>query len=98
MLRLVLNYRTPPFCKAKGITPRTQLDDPEMTQEQVAAAPAAAAGHNPSHEELQYLNLIRDILSQGEHRPDRTGTGTRSLFGPPQYVQTVSIPIEYKLM
>ena len=24
-----------------------------------------------NHEEHQYLNLIKDILDQGEHRPDR---------------------------
>ncbi|MCJ1253762.1 Thymidylate synthase [Lignoscripta atroalba] len=36
------------------------------------------------HEELQYLDLIRNILVNGEHRPDRTGTGTKSLFAPPQ--------------
>ena len=26
---------------------------------------------DPNHEEFQYLNLIRDILKNGEHRPDR---------------------------
>ncbi|KAH0544285.1 Thymidylate synthase [Glutinoglossum americanum] len=36
----------------------------------------------PDHEEYQYLNLIRDILAKGEHRPDRTGTGTYSIFAP----------------
>ena len=36
------------------------------------------------HEEYQYLDLIRRILHEGEHRPDRTGTGTLSLFAPPQ--------------
>ncbi|KAL9001512.1 MAG: hypothetical protein Q9169_000087 [Polycauliona sp. 2 TL-2023] len=36
----------------------------------------------PAHEEHQYLNLIREILANGEHRPDRTGTGTLSLFAP----------------
>jgi len=35
-----------------------------------------------THEEYQYLDLIRDILDNGEHRPDRTGTGTYSLFAP----------------
>ena len=35
------------------------------------------------HDELQYLNLIRDVLDTGESRPDRTGTGTISLFAPP---------------
>lgn len=29
----------------------------------------------PHHEEYQYLELIENILSKGEHRKDRTGTG-----------------------
>lgn len=36
------------------------------------------------HEELQYLKLVERILEHGEFRPDRTGTGTISLFAPPQ--------------
>ncbi|KAI0044446.1 thymidylate synthase [Auriscalpium vulgare] len=36
-----------------------------------------------SHDELQYLKLIRTVLDTGETRPDRTGTGTISLFAPP---------------
>ena len=39
---------------------------------------------NSDHEEYQYLNLIRRILAAGEHRPDRTGTGTLSIFAPSQ--------------
>ncbi|KAF8456557.1 thymidylate synthase/dCMP hydroxymethylase domain-containing protein [Terfezia claveryi] len=35
-------------------------------------------------EELQYLSLVREILDRGEHRPDRTGTGTYAVFAPPQ--------------
>lgn len=32
---------------------------------------AAEPPVDPNHEEFQYLNLIRDILKNGEHRPDR---------------------------
>lgn len=33
------------------------------------------------HWEWQYLNLMRQIWTQGDERRDRTGIGTRSLFG-----------------
>ena len=47
---------------------------------------------NGAHEEYQYLNLIRDILRNGEHRPDRTGTGTLSIPFPAQQRYTLSNP------
>lgn len=34
-----------------------------------------------SHPEYQYLNLLRDILMHGSARMDRTGVGTRAVFG-----------------
>ena len=34
----------------------------------------------PSHEEYQYLDLIRDILDFGEHRPDRYLYSTSSML------------------
>ncbi|THH18647.1 hypothetical protein EW146_g2365 [Bondarzewia mesenterica] len=40
---------------------------------------------NKPHDELQYLSLIREVLASGECRPDRTGTGTISLFAPPSF-------------
>jgi thymidylate synthase len=36
---------------------------------------------NPEHEEYQYLNLISKIIEKGNDKPDRTGTGVKSLFG-----------------
>ena len=33
------------------------------------------------HEEQQYLDLLQNILQNGEEREDRTGVGVRSLFG-----------------
>lgn len=38
-----------------------------------------------SHEEEQYLSLIRRVLAEGATRPDRTGTGTISIFAPPSF-------------
>ncbi|KAJ3388316.1 Thymidylate synthase [Chytriomyces hyalinus] len=48
--------------------------------ETVEIKPMAAA----NTEETQYLALVSDIISTGETRGDRTGTGTISQFAPPQ--------------
>lgn len=75
------------------------------------AAPPSPPSSTGVHEEYQYLNLIRDILDHGEHRPDRyvtrspairrladtdihrsTGTGTYSIFAPPQLRFSLSRP------
>lgn len=41
----------------------------------------ADASADPGHPEYQYLALLRDILDTGAVRDDRTGTGTRGVFG-----------------
>ena len=35
-----------------------------------------------AHPEQQYLDLLGDVWRSGDERIDRTGVGTRSLFGP----------------
>ena len=47
----------------------------------MATAPAARVDPGPDHYEWQYLDLMRRIWKEGAERADRTGVGTRSLFG-----------------
>jgi dihydrofolate reductase/thymidylate synthase len=46
-----------------------------------AHASSLPPGMASRHEEHQYLELAERVLSAGVFRPDRTGTGTYSLFG-----------------
>lgn len=44
--------------------------------------PKQNGNHVPENrDEMQYLNLIRDIIDRGDRRDDRTGVGTLSIFG-----------------
>ncbi|KAF2475787.1 thymidylate synthase [Lindgomyces ingoldianus] len=76
-------------------TPSIALTPTEPSTEPSTASPTNTTKPKPTmpnHEEYQYLSLIRTILSKGEHRPDRTGTGTQSIFAPPQMKFTLSQP------
>jgi thymidylate synthase len=38
--------------------------------------------NSKNEEEMQYLNLVKEIIEKGLTKSDRTGIGTRSIFGP----------------
>lgn len=40
-----------------------------------------ACNEEESHEETQYLALVQEIINRGKQKTDRTGVGTRSVFG-----------------
>jgi len=44
---------------------------PDVILEPKTSATHAAQRAQPLHEEYQYLDLIRQIIDEGEHRPDR---------------------------
>ena len=47
----------------------------------LCGAMAMTTAERAEHPEQQYLALVREIITQGVRRDDRTGTGTMSLFG-----------------
>jgi thymidylate synthase len=73
-----------------ALEPVITSESAKEAAKQSTSSPAKAM--LPAHEEHQYLSLIRDILQNGEHRPDRTGTGTCAIPFPSQMKFALSRP------
>ncbi|KAI4907109.1 thymidylate synthase [Alternaria incomplexa] len=83
----------PPTALEPIITPEPGKETAKEASIQPTPLPTTAMpSSNPTHEEHQYLSLIRDIIQNGEHRPDRTGTGTLAVPFPPQMKFALSRP------
>ncbi|KAL9107187.1 MAG: hypothetical protein Q9227_007887 [Pyrenula ochraceoflavens] len=78
--------------KATAAPPTPPPSTDPHTEESTPIPAPLSQPSAPPHEEYQYLNLIRSILSSGEYRPDRTGTGTLSIPFPPQLRFSLSKP------
>ncbi|EFJ43094.1 hypothetical protein VOLCADRAFT_66296 [Volvox carteri f. nagariensis] len=51
------------------------------TRRGLSPPPELPPGMASRHDEIQYLELVRELITSGTFRPDRTGTGTYSRFG-----------------
>jgi len=56
------------------------LDTQPLAEILSKAEPRITQNESTKHEEYQYLDLIREILETGEHRPDRYFNTGLSLF------------------
>ncbi|CAI5756662.1 unnamed protein product [Candida verbasci] len=75
-----------------SLKPDSQKSTPEQFKDKVTDKADNLAGDATSDNQKSFVqqasdaifDLCQRIIEEGEHRPDRTGTGTKSLFAPPQ--------------
>lgn len=87
ILATVIENQTPPQCDVFFPIDKfeeyeiVEYSPSETTQEGITYRYITYIKKTKKHEEYEYLNLLRDIVQNGNTRPDRTGVGTISVFG-----------------
>jgi len=76
-----LKYEFLEYIKRDVTTPTTNSEDATMAEAAATKKEEIPEGPEINPEEMQYLNICRDIIENGVKRGDRTGTGTMSKFG-----------------
>jgi dihydrofolate reductase/thymidylate synthase len=75
--RIKTNYSCDQFFPWDTVKDFTQPKNPVVSREYTRHI----FSPNIGHAEYQYLDWIQDILDRGDDMPDRTGVGTKSIFG-----------------
>lgn len=75
--RFKANYNCDQFFSYDSIKDLDYASDPVKTRDYVRYIFAPKV----SHDEYSYLSVVEKVKEQGEPKPDRSGIGTKSLFG-----------------
>ena len=64
-------------CDKENVMPRNNSNVKDLSKPKQLSQTTKQHGHD----EYQYLDLIQHIIDNGKVKDDRTGVGTKSIFG-----------------